>query len=119
MPATAEPLTSSAHEEKHFEGARLVLRKPETEHPVEAEPEASAGATATPPDPTEDLPIQHVIRVLRSSVQRHAANISTRFSAAWRVQKTHGNRALQGIILRAPDIRRDGGCGGKCAKCQE
>jgi bacterioferritin-associated ferredoxin len=122
MSTVAEPLASSTHEEKHFEGGRLVLAKPEREHSVDSESsveEASAAVTSPPADPIEDLPIHRVIRLLRSPVPGHAANISTRASAARRVQKTHGNRASQQIIMRSPILQRQCACGGTCAKCQE
>jgi hypothetical protein len=116
MSAAAEPAVSLTQDDKHFEGARLVLRKPDPDHSVDAETEVAEPSADSPPppaDPIDDLPIHQVIRLLRNPVQRHAANTGARSSAAWRVQKTHGNRASQGIILRQC------ACGGTCPKCQE
>jgi hypothetical protein len=49
----------------------------------------------------------------------HAANISTRASAARRVQNTYGNRASQEIIMRSPILEGECACGGTCPKCRE
>jgi hypothetical protein len=85
MSTVAEPLVSSTHDEKHFEGARLVQTKPELEHAVEIDhgvADASADIPPPPADPIDDLPMHQVIQLLRSPVSDHAANISTRSSAA-------------------------------------
>jgi len=103
MSAAAEPLASSTHDEKRFEGVRLFSAKREREHSVDADRDAAEVSTevASPPaDPVEDLPIHQVIRILRSSARDRAANLHTRASAARRVQKTCGNRFVQRLVSR-------------------
>jgi hypothetical protein len=122
MSAVAEPLAEPKRDDKHFEGARLRPARQEPEHAVDTEPEiadAPAAAESPPADPIDDLPIHQVIRLLRSPAPGHAANTSTRASAARRVQRSHGNRATRQIVMRAPILRRECACGGTCAKCQE
>jgi hypothetical protein len=122
MSAAAEPLASSTHDEKHFEGARLVQTKPELEHTVDTDhgvADAPAGIPPPPADPIDDLPMHQVIRLLRGPVSGHAANSSSRSSAARRVQRTIGNRASRQIVMRSHVVQRQCPCGGTCAKCQE
>jgi hypothetical protein len=122
MSTVAEPLASSTHDEKHFEGARLVQPKPALEHSVETDHAFAETPAATPPPPSDlidDLPIHQVIRLLRSPAPGHAANSGTRSSAAQRIQRLYGNRASQQIVMRAPAVQRQCACGGTCAKCQE
>jgi bacterioferritin-associated ferredoxin len=122
MSTAAEPLVSSTRDEKHFEGARLVQLKPEVEPAVAIDhgvAEAPAAIPPPPPDPIDDLPLHHVIRLMRSPAPQHAANIATRSSAARRIQRTVGNRASQQIVMRSHVVQRQCACGGTCAKCQE
>lgn len=103
--ASAEPLTSATQDEKRFEGARLVLRKPEPEAAGDTRPEvvSPSGEDALPTDPIDDLPIHQVVQLLRSPVQRYASNVQTLTSSARRVQKTHGNRFVQRLVSRNVD----------------
>jgi hypothetical protein len=122
MSAVAEPLASSTHDEKHFEGVRLAQAKPELEPAIETDHAAAAASAASPPppsDPLDDLPMHQVIQLLRSPAPGHAANSSTRSSAARRIQRTIGNRATQQVVMRAHTVQRQCACGGTCAKCQE
>ena len=122
MSATAEPLASSTHDEKQFEGLRLVQPKPEPEHTVDTDHAVAETPAAIPPppaDPIDDLPMHQVIRLMRSPAPGNAADSTTRSSAARRIQRTIGNRASQQIVMRARIVQRQCACGGTCAKCQE